>query len=201
MHKLFTSFRSNPLLSPEGVGGSGAGTESNSTEGAGTTPKTFTQSELDAVLSDRLKREREKFQDYADLKAKAGKLAEIEAGQLTEAQKLQALIDSMKTENATAKAETAKLKSEMLINKVLTELGLPATLASRIQGSSEEEMKADALALKGFLGITGSAVGGATNPGAQNQPKNIDGQIADAEAKGNWSLSLALKSQKFNQNF
>ena len=33
--------------------------------------KTFTQSELDAIISDRLKRERDKYADYETLKEKA----------------------------------------------------------------------------------------------------------------------------------
>ena len=33
--------------------------------------RTFTQTELDAIVRDRLKREREKYADYADLQTKA----------------------------------------------------------------------------------------------------------------------------------
>jgi hypothetical protein len=59
---------------------------------AGTTtdaPKTFTQAELDAVIADRLKREREKYADFETLKKKAtdyDKLTEAQKDELTKAQ-------------------------------------------------------------------------------------------------------------------
>ena len=57
----------------------------NIQEGAQTTDtKTFTQAELDAVVKDRLKREREKYSDYEDLKAKAAKFDEAEEANKTE---------------------------------------------------------------------------------------------------------------------
>ena len=43
-----------------------------------TAEKTFNQSELDAIISDRLKREREKYAYYDALKEKATRLDEIE---------------------------------------------------------------------------------------------------------------------------
>ena len=51
--------------------------------------KTFTQDELNAIVSDRLKREREKYADYESLKEKATKLDEIEEASKTELQKPQ----------------------------------------------------------------------------------------------------------------
>lgn len=55
--------------------------------GAGGGDKTFTQAELDRIVSDRLKREREKFGDVDDLRQKAQKYDELEASQKTELQK------------------------------------------------------------------------------------------------------------------
>ena len=44
----------------------------NATQGAPAEPeRTFTQAEVDAIVSDRLKRERAKYSDYEDIKAKA----------------------------------------------------------------------------------------------------------------------------------
>src|SRR5690625_5621930 len=45
------------------------------------------QEDFDRRLADRLRREREKYADYDDLKAKAYKLAEIEEANKTEEQK------------------------------------------------------------------------------------------------------------------
>jgi hypothetical protein len=49
---------------------------------------TFTQAQLDAIVGDRLARERAKFEGFDDLKAKAAKLDEIEAASLSETERL-----------------------------------------------------------------------------------------------------------------
>ena len=40
--------------------------------------RTFTQAEMDAIIGDRLNRERKKYADYEDIKAKAAKFDELE---------------------------------------------------------------------------------------------------------------------------
>jgi len=58
-------------------------------QGGGQQPgKTFTQAELDAILAERLSRQKAQFKDYDDLKAAAGKWAEVQEAQKSEAQKL-----------------------------------------------------------------------------------------------------------------
>ena len=106
--------------------------------------KTFTQSELDAIVSDRLKRERTKFQDYESLRQKAEQFDKLEEANKTELQKA--------TEKATAlEAELASLKKNeeirSLRDKVAKENGIPAELLS---GSTEEECMAQAKALIAF---------------------------------------------------
>ena len=52
----------------------------NATQGASAaSERTFTQAEMDAIISDRLKRERAKYADYNELQAKAAKFDEAEA--------------------------------------------------------------------------------------------------------------------------
>lgn len=53
-------------------------------------PKTFTQEELDRVVQDRLKREREKYPDYDELKDKAARFDELDAASKTELERAQA---------------------------------------------------------------------------------------------------------------
>ena len=106
--------------------------------------KTFTQSELDAIVSDRLKRERTKFQDYESLRQKAEQFDKLEEANKTGLQKA--------TEKATAlEAELASLKKNeeirSLRDKVAKENGIPAELLS---GSTEEECMAQAKALIAF---------------------------------------------------
>lgn len=52
-------------------------------------PRTFTQDELDAIVQQRLARERSKLGDVEELRAKAARLEELEASQLSELERLQ----------------------------------------------------------------------------------------------------------------
>ena len=108
--------------------------------------RTFTQSELDAIVTDRLKRERAKFQDYETFKQKAEQFDKLEEANKTELQKA--------TEKATAlEAELSTLKKNeeirLLRDKVAKENGIPAELLS---GNTEEECANQAKALIAFKG-------------------------------------------------
>ena len=111
--------------------------------------RTFNQAELDAIISDRLKREREKYADYDALKEKATRLDEIEEASKTELQK------------ATERAE--KLESELtqlrraeeirqIRDKVASTTGVPATLLS---GETEESCIEQAKAIMDFKSSNG----------------------------------------------
>ena len=117
----------------------------NIQEGAQTTDtKTFTQAELDAVVKDRLKREREKYSDYEDLKAKAAKFDEAEEANKTELQKVTERAKALEDElNGLKEAE----KLRTMRAEVAKETGIPANL---LTGSTEDECKAQAEAIKAF---------------------------------------------------
>jgi predicted nucleic acid-binding Zn-ribbon protein len=117
----------------------------NIQEGAQTTDtKTFTQAELDAVFKDRLKREREKYSDYEDLKAKAAKFDEAEEANKTELQKVTERAKALEDElNGLKEAE----KLRTMRAEVAKETGIPANL---LTGSTEDECKAQAEAIKAF---------------------------------------------------
>lgn len=108
--------------------------------------KTFTQSEMDAILGDRLKRERAKYADYNDLKAKAAKFDEAEAASKSELEK--AVERAEKAEQALADikaaAEVAALRAE-----VAREKGVDAEL---LRGTTREELEEHADAIKAFAG-------------------------------------------------
>lgn len=103
--------------------------------------KTFTQAELDAIISDRLKREREKHADYDTLKEKAQKLDEIEEKNKSELEKA--------TEKATRlEDELNKIRKQNEISeireKVAKEAGIDAKLLTM---ETEEDCKAQAQTL------------------------------------------------------
>src|SRR5690606_16660079 len=76
------------------------------------------QEELNRVLKDRLDRERAKFADYAELKAKAAKLDEIEEANKSEAEKVAERL--AKAERAAAEAEARALRREIALEHKLS---------------------------------------------------------------------------------
>lgn len=68
------------------------------------------QKELDAALKGRLDRERAKFKDYNDLKAKADMLDQIEQANLSELDKAKGQISSAESERDKAVAEALRLR-------------------------------------------------------------------------------------------
>ena len=108
------------------------------------TERTFTQAEMNAIISDRLNRERTKYADYDALKAKAQQFDAAQEAGKTELQKanekaasLQAQLDSL------TKANTLR----ELRAKVAADTGVPAELLS---GDTEEACTAQAKAILQF---------------------------------------------------
>jgi len=100
------------------------------------------QEELDRIIQGRLDRERKRFSDYNDLKARADKLAEIESANQTEAEKVQARLDA-------AEKRAVELESKALRAEVAAAKGVPSAL---LTGSTQEELEASADALLTFRG-------------------------------------------------
>lgn len=109
-------------------------------------PKEFeaitSQEDFDKAIQARIARERAKFADYDDVKAKADKLAEIEAANLTEAEKTAARL-------AAAEQRAAELEIKATRAEVAAAKGVPAELLS---GSTQGELEAAADALIAFRG-------------------------------------------------
>ena len=101
-----------------------------------TEAKTFTQQEMDAIITDRLKRERAKYEGFEDYKAKALKFDEIEAANKSELDKAQERVNALETElNGLKRAEELRA----IRTKVASETGIPASSISLITGETEEE--------------------------------------------------------------
>lgn len=114
------------------------------TQATETTGKTFTQEEVNAIIQDRLTRDRQKYADYDELKEKAGKFDQLEEASKSELQKMTEKADALQ-------AALDKLKSENLVRearqKVAAETGVPANL---LTGSSEEECRTQAEAIAAY---------------------------------------------------
>jgi len=95
--------------------GGGDGGNSDPTPG-GDPPKTFTQEQLDAIIADRLQRERGKYADYEDLKKAKDELDALKAGQLSEAEKL-----NKRAAEAEAKAQAAEARLRETVTRLEVE--------------------------------------------------------------------------------
>lgn len=86
-------------------------TSSGSTSGAGDSFEPITsQEQLNKLVGDRIQRERAKFGDYDDLRAKAAKLDEIEAANKSELERATEAAQAVAAERDQAKAEALRLR-------------------------------------------------------------------------------------------
>ena len=80
-------------------------TSTNATGGGqqlGGDGKTFTQAEMDAIIADRLRRQKAQFGDYEALKDKASQFDELQQAQMSELEKAQAERDAAQAERDAA---------------------------------------------------------------------------------------------------
>lgn len=145
------------------------------------TEKTFTQAQLDAIVAERLNREREKFADYDTLKEKAGKFDAAEEAAKSELQKatdkaaeLQKQLDDLKKQNTL----------RTLREKVAGEMKVPANL---ITAETEDAMKAQAQAILEY-----ARPGTYPNVRDGGEPHGVTGKANTRDQFANW-----LNSQNF----
>lgn len=174
----------NDTLTPEGTGQQPAN------------ERTFSQADMDALAAKIRNEARESTKrqiaaDYGDLealKAAKARLDELEAAELSEAEKLKRQIADLTAaqEAAQRQAKEAEQRAERL--RVGLELGLPPVMAERLIGDDADAMKADAQRLLDALTEAGRpvlpdihATEGAISQGARH-PKLTPGQRAAARA-------------------
>ena len=122
----------------------------NGGTGSGTQERTFTQSELNAIVTDRLSREREQYADYAALKEKAEKYDAAQEADKTDLQKATEKVAALQAQvDAYTKADNLRSIRE----KVSQETGVPASL---LYGEDEDSCKAQAQAILDYAKPTGS---------------------------------------------
>ena len=114
-------------------------TTENATQGApAEQERTFTQSEMDAIIGERLKRDRAKYADYDELKAKAAKYDEAEEASKSELQKAVEERDRLKAEVEKYKADKERAD---LVAKAAAEHRVDAALLARMSGDVEENAR------------------------------------------------------------
>ena len=107
--------------------------------------KTFTQDELNAIVNDRLGREKAKYSDYDALKEKASKFDQLEEANKTELQKI--------TDKATAlESELKALKKANEIQKVRAEVAKAQNVpAELLTADTKEECETQAKQILSFV--------------------------------------------------
>lgn len=106
--------------------------------------KTFTQSELNAIIADRISEVQQKFGDYDDLKAKAQKYDEAEEASKSELQRITESRDALQAELDGLKKQAAVRQTR---DKVAELKGVPAHL---LTADTEDECTAQADAILAF---------------------------------------------------
>lgn len=100
-----------------------------------TAEKTFTQSEMDAIIGERLGRLKAKYADYDELKTKATAYDEAAEASKSELQKAVEERDKLKSQLDAMEAEKARADAVM---KAAEEHGVDAGLLSRMSGDVDE---------------------------------------------------------------
>lgn len=111
----------------------------NATQGAtAETERTFTQDQVNKLMGELRAKERAKYADYDEFKAKAAKLDEIEEASKSELQKAVEERDKWKAEAEAMKAERERAAQ---IAKAAAEHGVDAMLLERMSGDVDENAK------------------------------------------------------------
>lgn len=108
--------------------------------------KTFTQAELNAIVEDRLRRERQKYDGFDSFKAKAEKYDEAQEAAKSDLQKAQEQAAGYKTQ---LEALQKEIEQRNIRDKISAETGVPSDL---LTGDTEEKCKAQAEAILKFRG-------------------------------------------------
>jgi len=106
--------------------------------------RTFTQDDVNRIVSERLAKERSKYEGYDEYKSKAAELDALKESQKTELQKATERADQLAAELDALKT-ASQIKA--VRDTVAEATGVPASL---LTGSTEEECKAQAEAILKF---------------------------------------------------
>lgn len=139
--------------------------------GEGDEPKSFTQEQVNEIVESRLAKERGKYKDYDELKAKAAKWQEAEDASKSEVDKLREANAALQKQIDDAAA--AKQQAEW-VSEVAKAKDVPAEL---LRGSTKEELEAHADQLHAVLhpGSKGAQVSHQTGePSHQKGGKDAD---------------------------
>lgn len=159
------------------------GTEDDNNSGGAGGEKTFSRAEVRAMIAAEVKKVRDQFGDYDELKTKA-QAADADASKLD---KLTTAVEAL-----TARAERAE--GENTRRSIADEFGLTPKEARRLSGKTADELRADAEEFVADMGIdvkarkagkTGAATADSGTTNGENEGGNgADGAQQGGEAEG-----------------
>lgn len=131
-----------------------------------------TQEQLDLVIGERLKREREslakKYEGFDDMKAKATQYEKQIASYQKKNDELSTELEARDEVLSQVRGELSKFKMDALKAKIAHENGIPYELASRLNGTSEDEIREDAFNLSELVKFKEPAPLRSTEPATTN---------------------------------
>jgi hypothetical protein len=141
------------------------------TDNSGEQQRTFTQADLDRIVTERLAKEKQRAEAQATkARADAERKAAEEQGQW------QKLAEQYKTEAEAERQRAQAATLAVLRRDIAAKMNVPAVLADRLQGNTAEEMEADAKSLLAGLPKaslpTANAGAGAKQPGIDSKNMN-----------------------------
>lgn len=157
------------------------------------------QAEKPDAVSNAIKAEREAAkkarQELADAQAR---IKEFEDAQKSEDERREEALEEARKAAEAADSRANELEVKLLRNEVASEKNLTPKLAARLRGETREEIEADADTLLEDLGTLPVATPPPGDGGARTpvEPKDLDEQIREAEAAGDYRKSMSLKNQK-----
>ena len=133
--------------------------------------RTFTQAEMEAIIGDRLKRERAKYADYEELKGKAQQYDAAQEAAKSDLEKAVEERDALKARLDKLEADKAHADA---VAKAASEHGVDAALLARMSGDVDE----NALFLKQQL--ANAPKYGAVPDGGESTPPTITRESIEA---------------------
>lgn len=135
--------------------------------------KTFTQEQVNALIKERVAREKEKYADYEALKDKASKYDQSQEASKSEIQKLTEKISGLESQ-LTASKKNEEIRS--IREKVAKETGVPVNL---LTGETEEICTEQATKIKEFASASVPEVRDGGEAGTTGNKTQTRDQFAD----------------------
>ena len=192
---------------PQGAGNSGGpvgAPQSTNNDGQGQVQqgagdnRTFDQAAVDRIVADRLAREKAKFADYEDVKAKAARYDEYQASQQTDLEKLQGQYEELL-------GKTSRTEQELRITRAASKHGLSAEAAAFLHGETDEEVDAAAAKLAALTATNAAGTGGGTNNNGDGNGDNAGGRRPVPSqghgSSGDGASSVAAGRERFRSRY